>query len=409
MFSASGPSGGYEMNILQVVPSYYPAAVYGGPIFSIHYTAAALAEAGVDVAVATTNANGATKLNVPTDRDVVFAPRYRVRYYDDTIIGRFSWAFTRHVGHDIARADVVHLQDVFSTHAAWTLMQAARYKKPVLISPRGVFTSWSLANRRAWLKRFWIAAFTRPFVGDTRRVRWHATSEEERKDILRLFPGAFVYVVPNGLDCGAFDAVAVPSRKDWFARFFPNAGVVPQEATIFVGLGRLHVKKAFDIAIRTLHLLDEQYPKAILAIAGGDDGERGRLETLAQELCLADRVCLVGTLDGNDKIAFLKGADLLLFPSHSENFGMVALEALAAGLPVIASRNTPWREIEVAGAGAWVKNTPEDFAAAVQRLLDGNRVEMREMAQSLARRYDISVIASRFKEIYEEMANGSGE
>ena len=388
---------------LQVVPAYYPATGYGGPIFSIHYTAAALAEAGVEVAVATTNADGAGKLDVPTDRQVVFAPRYRVRYYDDTVIGRFSWAFTRHVGGDIARADLIHLHNPFSVAAAWTLMLAARANKPVLLSPRGVFTSWSLANRRAWLKRFWIAALTRPFVRDLRRVAWHATSEEERADILRLFPGAHVYVVPNGLDCGAFETVAVPSRQDWFARFFPDSGVAPQKATIFVGLGRLHPVKGFDVAIRVLGLMGEQYPGAVLAIAGGDDGERGRLEALAGELGVSDRVRLVGELRGADKIAFLKGADLFLFPSHSENFGMVALEALAAGLPVIASRNTPWREIEESGAGAWVENAPEAFVAAILRVLEADRVRMRKAAQLLARQYDVSAIADRLMEIYAKL------
>lgn len=82
---------------------------------------------------------------------------------------------------------------------------------------------------------------------------------------------------------------------------------------------------------------------------------------------------------------------------------MVALEALAAGLPVIASRNTPWREIEESGAGAWVENAPEAFVAAILRVLEADRVRMRKAAQLLARQYDVSAIADRLMEIYAKL------
>ena len=395
-----------RLRTLQVVPSYYPATVYGGPIFSIHYTCAALARLGVDIRVASTNANGTGKLDVTTDEPVAFADNYRVRYYDETIIGRFSWAFTRHVGCDIGQADLIHLQDVFSTHAAWTLMLAARFGKPVLISARGVLAPWALEAKRSWAKRVWLAALVRPFVRDARRVGWHATSAAERADILARFPGAPVHVVPNGLDCAQYDQAPRPRRAAYLARFFAQADVEADKAQVLVALGRLHRTKSFDVAIRAFHAIAEAHPEAVLLIAGGDDGERGALERLIAKLNLAERVSLIGEVTGDDKIAFLKGADLSLFPSQSENFGMVALEALAAGLPVIASRNTPWEEIEQEGAGLWVENTAQDFAAAIEALLAGNLAPRRETARALASRYDITAIARRFKEIYEEMVGG---
>ena len=82
-----------DIKVLQVVQSYYPAIVYGGPIFSIHYTCQALARRGIEIQVATTNANGNSKLDVDVGKLVVFEPNYSVRYYDDTIISRFSLDF----------------------------------------------------------------------------------------------------------------------------------------------------------------------------------------------------------------------------------------------------------------------------------------------------------------------------
>ena len=394
------------MNILQVVPSYYPAFVYGGPIFSIHSTCLALARSGVEVRVATTNANGDSKLDVETDKPVFLGKNYQVRYYDDTIIGRYSWAFTKNLGHDIITSDVVHLQDVFSTHAAWTLMLAWKYHKPLLVSARGAFTVWGLKSKRPFLKKLWLTLFSHPFVKDYKRVAWHATSDQERIEVLACFPKARVYVIPNGLDCAAYDKVPVPSRIDYFERFFPDASVMPEHAKVLVGLGRLHKKKAFEVAIKAIHKLAPTQPDAVLLIAGGDDGERKPLLRLIDELGLQKRVALVGEVEGDDKIRFLKGADLFVFTSHNENFGNVVLEALASRLPVIASRNTPWQVLEEKGAGLWVDNTPEAFEKACMDLLSRNSGRMEAEMRKLVLRYDLNTIAEAFKKTYTELIDG---
>jgi glycosyltransferase involved in cell wall biosynthesis len=391
--------------ILQVVPSYYPATVYGGPIFSIHYACQALARQGVEIAVATTNANGGGRLDVDCHGPVTFEPNYQVRYYNDTIVNRFSWAFTRHLGRDIRCACIVHLQDVFSAHAAWTLILTALYRKPLLVSARGVLAPWGLSGKRPWLKKLWLSMLVRPLASNSRRVCWHATAESERHEILDVLPESRVVVVPNGIDCGAFDSVAPPSRTSYVRRFFPGCSIAPDRARILVCLGRLHAKKAFDVAIKAFQAIAKGYPEAILAIAGADDGEGEALMQLVRRLGLEHRITLVGEVKGLEKIFFLKGADLFLFPTHNENFGMVVLEALTAGLPVIASRDSPWSELEALGSGLWVRNTPEDFAAAILELFSKDLGGMRASARSHATRYDLSAIAGSFRKIYETLVH----
>ncbi len=390
------------MNILQVVQSYYPATIYGGPIFSIHDTCSALAALGVRVHVATTNANGDDRLDVPTHKPVKMGENYFVHYYDDTIISRFSWDFTRHLGRDMRNADIVHLHDIFSTYAVWTMLLAWRQDKPLIISPRGSLTPWGLVSKRPWLKKFWLNILVRPLVRNAERVAWHATSDAERDEILAQFPKARVFVIPNGMNCAEYAAVQPPSRPAWFRQFFPDSKADREKAFVFVGLGRLHAKKAFDVAISAMHSIRAKGVEAVLVIAGTDDGERQRLQTIIHELALNGYVRLAGEITGTDKIAFLKGADMLLFPSHGENFGMVALEALSAGLPVIASRHTPWREIADHDAGAWVENDPESFASAALELMRKDPQIMRENAVKLAQRYDIKSIAEAFIDIYKE-------
>lgn len=394
------------MKIVQVVQSYYPAIVYGGPIYSIHYVCRELARMGLEIEVATTNANGNSKLDVETGSPVLFDKNYSVCYYDDTIISRFSLSFTLHLWRHLKNADVVHLQDVFSTYAAWTLVLGGVSRKPILISARGTFTTWGLKSKRPWLKKLWLALFVHPFVGNTKRVAWHATSYQERDEILAVAPKARVYVIPNGIDCSAYAHFTSPSRSEYFSRFIPGSAIEPQKAKVLVALGRLHIKKAFDVVIRALSLLVDDIPDLILLIAGGDDGEQDFLLELVKELGLQGRVALVGEVKNEDKIRFLKGADIFLFPSHNENFGNVVLEALAAGLSVVASKNTPWRELEEAGTGLWVENTPQAFAKAIVELLSRDPVAADMKAKEHVSRYDLQTVAAAFKQTYSELING---
>lgn len=393
------------MKVLHVTPSYYPATVYGGPVFSVHYACQALARQGVQINVSTTNANGGAKLDVPTWAPVAFGPNHLVHYYNDTIINRFSAALTLSLWRDIRTAQIVHLQNVFSAQAVWTLLLAGPAKKPVLLSPRGVLSPWGLAMKRPLLKRFRLAALVRPFVGNRQRVTWHATSELERKDILNIFSSGRVFVVPNGINREQFDEVGPPDRSAYLARFGPEFSVPSEKTQILAGLGRLHPTKGFDVAIKALKAICERFPHAVLLIAGRDNGEEARLRALIACLGLKDRVALVGEVRGEEKIAFLKGADVFLFPSHTENFGLALLEALTAGVPAIVSRKTPWAEVETEGAGLWADNTVEVFAGAIENMLTRDRDPMRERARALAARFDLDAIASTFQDIYLELIN----
>ena len=117
------------MRLCVVVPSYYPAFGYGGPIVSIHNTCKALAKQGVEVFVSTTNANGNCKLDVPVNEFQRFANNYHVKYYNDTILGRFSWQFLCNISADIRAGDIIKIEDVFSTYVPITLFFCALYKR----------------------------------------------------------------------------------------------------------------------------------------------------------------------------------------------------------------------------------------------------------------------------------------
>src|SRR5205085_8939458 len=93
---------------------------------------------------------------------------------------------------------------------------------------------------------------------------------------------------------------------------------------------------------------------------------------------LAGRVVMIGSVEGEAKKELFSNADVVVVPSHSENFGLVVAEALAHGVPVIASRGTPWQRMGEIGCGLWVDNQPESLA---QALVDIRKMPLREMGE----------------------------
>lgn len=373
----------------------------------MHYTCQALARRKIGVRVVTTNANGphGARLNVPTDSDVCFEKDYAVRYYAISRFGYLSWPLFVQLGRDIDGSDLVHLQDVYSFHAVQALLLSAKRKRSILISPRGIFSAWALGQGRQLGKRIWINCIIRPLLAVHRRVAWHATSCDERNDILSIFPGSSVYIVPNAIDIASVSVGRVVSRRAYLQRFFPDCSVDPDAARVLLSMGRLHPVKGFDIAIRALSELRQRSPESVLLIAGNDEGEGRKLEMLIGALGLEGRARLVGPLYDEDKASFLVGGDIFLLPSHSENFGLAVLEGLAAGMPVVVSSTTPWEEVHKRHSGLWVRNSPEAFSEAICDLYNRDLEALRKNARLHAEAYSLGAISEMFESIYSGMIN----
>lgn len=323
------------MKINLIIPSFYPATVYGGPIFSTLHTCESLsALEDVDVYVSTTNTNRDSKLDVEANNWVKFNENFYVKYYDETKIDKFSFSLFLNVWKDIKASDIVHVQGVFSTPTPVALIFSLIFRKPVIMSPRGSFCEWCLAQGSRF-KKLWMTMVINPFGN---HISWHATSEAEKEDILKLFPKSNVYVVPNGIELTSFSHVNTFEKNEYTAKYI---GKELTPSKIIVSMGRLHKVKGFDILIESFVEVLKTYSDAILLIAGKDVGEKEKLEKIVKEHELENTVFFVGEVSDQDKIDFLGNADLFVLTSHTENFGNVYVESLAAGTPIVASKNTP--------------------------------------------------------------------
>jgi glycosyltransferase involved in cell wall biosynthesis len=339
------------MRILHVVPTYYPAVRYGGPIRSVHGLARALAARGHDVHVYTTNVDGPSNadvpLRVPVNLDGVSV------WYFPTATGRRlyrSLDMNRAFGMNIASFDVVHTHSVF----LWPTTAAARAARtqhiPYVLAPRGMLVGDLIRRKSRLTKLAWMAAFERRNLEAAAAV--HATSKLEADDIKRLgLRYQRIIIVGNGAEMPGPGARA-HNRE---------AGDKQRPNILF--LGRVNWKKGLDRLIPAMvHL-----PEADLVVAGDDDeGYRATMEALAGKLGVAPRVRFLGPVHGPEKWALLESAQVLALPSYSENFGNVILEAMAAGCPVVVTPEVGLAGVvRASGAGLVVPGNPERLARAL--------------------------------------------
>ena len=385
------------MNVLHVIPTYVPAWRYGGPMRSVHGLARAQAQAGDRVSVFTTNLDGPGVLDVPV-AEPVRRDGVEVWYFPVTWPRRLarSPAMARTLHGSISGFDVVHLHSVFLWPTLAVARACHRVGVPYVLSPRGMLVRDLIAGRGRLRKMLWLALFERRTVREAAAVV--VSSELEARELEALDLGAaYVQVVPNGL------VVDEPASDDSAAAALPSLPADGRPLVLY--LGRLSWKKGVDVAIRALAALPG-HPDARLAIAGNDDEDlRPRLAALASELGVAERVSFLGEVRGAAKQALLATARVLVMTSISENFGMSALEAMAAGVPVVLSDGVGLAaDVDDAGAGLVCERTPEAVAAALSRLLAQPELgrAMGERGRRLvADRFSWPAIAASTRAVYE--------
>jgi len=371
------------MKALHVIPSVAPR--YGGPSRAIFEMCHALEERGVGPLIATTDADGASRLpvelgsrlryeGVPT----IFFPRQWSEAF------KYSGPLARWLRANVERFDVVHIHAVFS-HACLAAARASRWRNvPYVVRPLGTLDPWALRQKRLRKRLLWHVWARRMLRGAT---AIHYTTTEERRlaeEGLGLDHGV---VIPLGV---REELLTPQADRMCFRKRFPSLGKDPY----ILMLSRLHPKKGLELLLEAfLALVNQQeFQHWRLVVAGeGAAGYVTSLQRLVQEKDGAAHVLFAGWLDGAENISALQDAALLALPSHQENFGLSVVEAMACGVPVLVSPHVNLaEEIRAAGAG-WV--VPLDAAALLQALMDALRGEAERSTRGSAGR---DLVRSRF-------------
>ncbi|MBC7520896.1 MAG: glycosyltransferase [Sandarakinorhabdus sp.] len=248
-------------------------------------------------------------------------------------------------------ADILHDNGIWSPGNFPATTAAGRRGLPFVISAHGMLEPWALAHK-AMKKRLAWAGYQHRLLDAAAGL--HATAGPERGSIRARMPQSPIAVIANGVDCP-------DSPPDQALRIGANA------RTVLV-LSRLHPVKNLPglVAAWARIAADPAFDAWTLAIHGPDaDGHRAVVAAAIAAAGLQDRIILGDAVAESGKAALFAGADLFILPSFSENFGIVVAEALAHGVPVVASTGTPWADLPGAGCGWHVPPDPGSLAAAL--------------------------------------------
>lgn len=354
------------MRLLVVSPYYYPATCYGGPVRSTRILLNEIRRAGAYVEVLTTSANMPRDGKPRLDRVDDIAVRYCRR------IRPHSWWFSPALGWRVCRKvssfDVVYINGVWTYPVFATVRACRRRKIPYVMAPRGSLDDWAL-HYRGTKKQLYLALIEKRQLAGASAV--HCLTQQEADQVRRVSPAARCCVIPNAIP------VEEGHDPDKDHQVLLNQFPHLENKKIVLFLSRIHPKKGLDLLVPAFHSLRSRQPDLHLVLAGpNENGYATHVEHLVRSYEMDKNVTLPGLVGGALKRALFNAATVFVLPSYSEGLPVVALEAMAAGVPVVLTPGCNLPEVRAANAGIVVEPSVESVTSGLARVLsdkDGSK------------------------------------
>ena len=377
----------------------FPPRVVGGLARHVYDLSISLASQNVEVAVITIDAgNGCSVYEKVNGVDV-----YRVQPYPLSTSSFCLWVIQMNLAllekgialFNKEHFDLIHAHDWLVSYCGRTLKNS--YKVPLLSTIHATESSRSGG----------IYTDEQRYISD---VEWGLTYESWRviccsnymlEELQRLFqlPVDKLRVIFNGVYPENFQTETTDSQI--------RSCYASSDDKIIFYVGRLVAEKGVQVLLEAVPLILKKHPQAKFIIAG-EGAFKEELEEQSRQADLADRICFTGFINDDTRNQLYRQASVAVFPSFYEPFGIVALEAMAAGTPVIVSDIGGLREIvthDVNGLKCYPGN-PNSLADQINRLLGDE-----QLTQSLAKEgeslviksYTWPEIARQTRQVYQEV------
>lgn len=305
---------------------------------------------------------------------------------------RFSASapMSRHLRRE--RFEVLHHHGLWLRPLHYVHRQARADSVPFVISPRGMMTSWAWHHHR--FKKRLADRLVHPGALQA-AAGWHATSEAEAADIRNLGFRQPICVAPNGVELPS-DPQLQLAREFWHDR-----APALRERKVALFYSRLHSKKRI---VELIDLWRALAPKDWLLLVVGIP-DQFSVRQLEEQILREGAKDQILVFDGTYQPPPYAVAELCILPSHSENFGLVVAEALAAEVPVLTTDATPWAELNTRGVG-WCVNYAQ-FDDALREALAEPPAQLRQRGEAgrewVKHDFTWPVIAARLAEFYREL------
>jgi glycosyltransferase involved in cell wall biosynthesis len=356
--------------------------------------------AGLEVTVATTDDDGpGARLPVPLEQPVT-GEDGATYYYFPRQLGFYtiSWPLRQWLRRHVSEFAVIHTHALFSFASGAAAHAAQRHGIPYVVRPLGVLNRWGMENRRRFLKQWSVRLIELPLLRRAAAVHYTSTSEQREAAVAHPEIGKLSSaIIPLPIESS--DRVETPDR---FLQRFPTAAGRP----IILFLSRIDAKKGLELLLPAFKELRSRFPASILVLAGaGEESYVAVLKQRARDLGIFYDVLWTGFLDGADKASALTAATIFVLPSFSENFGVAAAEALAAGVPSVLSDQVAISEhVSADEAGMVVPCEVGALAASLCLLMaePATRARLGANARRLvAERFSFAIVGQQLRHLYE--------
>ncbi len=355
----------------------------GGPALSTYLTIKGLSSVGVetDIIMPPLNINGS-----------LISDDVTIHYTRHVINSRLGYMpGIKETLRSLPMYDLYHVQGLWQYIGHAVTSFARVHKKPYVMTLRGMLYPQALAHS-TWIKDLSLMLYQKRDLQQAACIQ--ATCIAELDYYRALGFSNPVAVIPNPVDVKGLMGRPIHSKRKLKIGY----------------LGRLHPRKRIERLIYAFSTLREELKDAELLIIGADDKSYEQFLRNETDRLQLTNVRFTGFLTGVEKDELITSLSYLVVPSDFENFGNIVTEALVRGVPVIASKGMPWRDLEECHCGWWIENDQDNINKTILEAIhtsDDERIEMGLNGRNMiVERYSVEVLGEKMKRLYGWILNG---
>lgn len=292
---------------------------------------------------------------------------------------------------NIEKPSLIHVQAWNPMAGKFAIMAARQNKIPLIVTEHDPFSlNWPKSIYKKWANQ--------------KVAKMITVSHANQKMLEEIYPEMIgrLTTIHNGIE--KFTSIS-ESKRQQIRRAIFNAG---PETKVILGVGTLHERKGYKYLIAAYAKIHKDFSNSRLVIAG-EGPERDSLENLIKNLNLSDKVFLIGQSENVPDL--MQSADLMVLPSLKEAFGLVILEAMQAGLPIIASQVGGIPEIiSSSGIGLLIEPANKnELVKALTKLLSKKVLadQLRIKGLEHWKKFSASEMAEKTGQIYQKILDGT--